>query len=189
MAIEAIRSLPVSIFGCIDLLLLYRNLKLAIDVSVLTEDGEILKIVRETFSSLGFFYVETKGSRKYPNFYLAKSKKLAEEMKHVCENAGNEERLGTLSGYPRSAVDAFVYCIKNGFDEFSPRVLVNTYQHLPKEIWFRDYISFAQFRLSQKYWREEIKVPQKWASEIWRIAPDLYLSFVEVRYSMKKYSA
>ena len=181
--IEKIKKLPIYINSCIEMILLYRNLKTAIDVVVITKNEMELQEIRNTFSSFGFFFEE--GMRQYTVFYLSKKDELAKELKILFEEKNeNSRRLGVLSGFPKTAVDAYENDTKEGtlFDT-KPETLFEKIEELK----FHGVMMFAQFRFSRKYWKDELEIPKKWANEVWRIAPELYFYFLEEKHDSLSY--
>jgi hypothetical protein len=83
---------------------------------------------------------------------------------HTRHSAAWHQTYGTLLGFPKSAIDAFIHH-KEGM------------VRAPEEIRHTElgafYDSIGAFRLSKAHWREEIKTVEKWMESIRTVSPEL----------------
>ena len=73
---------------------------------------------------------------------------------------------GTLSGFPNSAIQAYLQQKLMPFSEQQTHTKGLEYDH------------FCQFRFSMDNWQEELKTPERWAQEVKRLSPRLYTKFI-----------
>lgn len=110
------------------------------------------------------------------SYAVAKNK---EDLKYFVVHFGKEEnyettkRLGEILGYPETAIEAW-----NTTDRSS--TLLKTKIENP-ELYARDEMAFAKFRLSKEHWVKEFETIKNWANEIKHIDPNLYERIVENR--------
>ncbi len=178
----------------IDLLLMWSGLKPATDITIgkdweegqqsLSLSEEEIYSAKKKLSENGFIFVdlpkeigaiegidesETEPSVKYryeqKHFFVARDETTAEALKNAYEK--EDEIYGRLSGFPESAIKAYLEAEKN------PTSLIEI-KDLPEEIRTQDFMAFATFKLSRKNWREELEVVKKWADTIKKINPALY---------------
>ena len=100
------------------------------------------------------------------NYRISKNK---EYLQYFVDHFGKEEdhettkKLGTILGYPESAIEAWN----------SPNRSL-TILDKKNELYSRDEMAFSKFRLSKQNWAKEFETIQKWAQEIKRLDPKLY---------------
>jgi len=90
-------------------------------------------------------------------FFVAKDKTTAEALRNVHE--GDDETYGRLSGFPESAIKAYL-----GAEENTTALI--ELGDLPEEVRTQDFMAFATFKLSRGNWREELETVKKWATAI-----------------------
>lgn len=185
--LKTIKELPISPFEKTGLILFWRGFKKAIDLCVKIsplsrddpkskENAAALEKIRNLFRTFGFFFTE--GMRQYPIFYLARTKSEAKELKRLFERVTDEKncykRLGELSGFPPTAIEAYGKYIDEGSPIDGDSVVTIEHKNLPEEIKKRDWFNFTQFRLSRNNWREELETSKRWAEVTKLLDPKLY---------------
>jgi len=111
----------------------------------------------------------TPGKFYRDSYYLAKN---SNDLEYLVDHFGKEEnseiteKLGTILGYPSSAIDAW------NTEDRSVTIL-DTELEQP-ELFARDEMAFAEFRFSKSNWQKEFEVVKKWADEVKRLDPLLY---------------
>ncbi len=73
---------------------------------------------------------------------------------------------GNLSGFPKSAVRAYLQQDLMPFNEQQAHTKDLEYDH------------FCQFRFSKDHWQEELKTAERWAQEVKILSPQLYTKFI-----------
>jgi hypothetical protein len=198
--VEAVKKLPLSYTKQIEIILLYRDLKIASEIMVTQKDssngikefflsfGLVFKegtysepLYRYLYRKEGKIYWKKEGFRFYPVFYFSKKEEYAKELKNLIEEKFEEKnckRFGELFGFPKTAILAYEKdCVNDCF--FGTNGETMRRKDEPTQLKFCDFMRFAQFRFSRKYWKKEIETAKKWRNEIWRIAPELYLEFLK----------
>jgi len=176
--VESLKTCHISYLGIKDIILLCRGFKTAVDVVVQTRNAEELEHARKVFASLNFFFTE--GMRQYPVFYLSMKENFAIELKALIDEQDENlccRRVGELSGFPETAINAYEEQLKNPFEIFLETT--QSEDPLTKNLKFSVSYRFAAFRLSRKHLKEELEIAQKWACEIWRVAPEIFFQELE----------
>lgn len=195
--IELVEQLPIDDQYKVDLLLVWRGLKPATDIAFtlreFDESGNLFSVVaghektlgeiRSTLDSLELVYVEKgprqdkSGTKEEQWFFLSRDKENAEKLMTSFEGAGASKKgadaeYGRLSGFPPSAIDAFVKIQEKGFAR-RHEVSIDK-EGLPAEVLKEDFMPFVRFRLSVEHWQEELETAKGWAEEIRQVDPALY---------------
>jgi hypothetical protein len=74
---------------------------------------------------------------------------------------------GELSGFPATAIDAFV--AHGASDQ----------PGLPLEVRQTPAVAFAGFMFSREHWRTELKTSQRWAETIRKVSPHIYKEYLQ----------
>ncbi|KKU91190.1 MAG: hypothetical protein UY23_C0003G0028 [Candidatus Jorgensenbacteria bacterium GW2011_GWA1_48_11] len=191
-ALGSLLFLPIYSLGSkIDLLLVWDGLKPATDIIIGKQwavgqkgedlsEGEI-ENVRRVLKDAGLAFVETPkhehvitGTRKSilykyidKEFFVARNITFAKELKRAAEPL-NDELFGRLSGFPESAIKAYLKSRKK------PNLIIVEKSSLPPEIKNQDFMAFATFGFSKENWQGELEIPKRWAAAIKRLDPKLY---------------
>lgn len=203
--VEKIEKLPCPDNEKTDLLLIWRGLKSATDIEYgkdwypeekpITLTQEEIDQLTNAIRHAGFYATEpvhedqkaeriTEGphapyvipGKDQIRIFVASDQKTAERLQ-IAHGSGDARTYGKLSGYPQTAIEAFVEAAKRGEEGW--RELLVYRDELPDEVKNQDFLAFAEFKLSKAHWQDELKTVKKWAEEIQRINPALYSRNVE----------
>lgn len=166
----------------VDLLLVYKGLKRASEVTLLkyfeekTPEEQREKARKEFISICDDmqlvweqFQNTIEGYEDTINFFVAKTRADLTAISSA-DYKDNENSLdtGLILGYPRTAVEAYV----RGQENLIPIAEIG--QFIPEELSKKDFMAFVTFRLSKEHWREELETAKSFADCIQKIDPALY---------------
>lgn len=201
-SIEKLEELSFPIEDKIELLLTWKELKKADDISIETKswkedeqpkhiDSKYVEQLENVIKDMNLFYTispkqivdseyfyKTKdGQEKLEKieevvFYIAKRKENLDLLMKAIETE-DDKLLGQLYGFPDSAVNAYLKGEGQTLD-------TNLSSEIEKQgnISF-DKFAFARFNLSKNNWQEELGTSEKWANEVKKTSPKLYNEYIE----------
>ena len=83
-------------------------------------------------------------------------------------------RLGELSGYPETAIDAYCAAERTGDRD---HWLIKAHE-LPVGVRRSHAFMFVHFRLSRRYWKKELEEAKRWSDNIKRSSPLIHREYV-----------
>jgi hypothetical protein len=105
----------------------------------------------------------------YPRFVIGRTKKDIDRYKKYDKTARRGAlSVGRLLGYPETAARAY------GKGERFLLPLRGGFHHLPRRVPRKDFMAFADIRLSKAHWRRELKIIERWARTVKEFDPPLY---------------
>jgi hypothetical protein len=174
---ESIESLPLGDFDKADLILILQGLKEATDFRIPSEKYQTFcETLKKLNLEIAIDESQDEGD-EIVGVYVAKTKETAEKCRAAWSNFDDNE-LGRLSGYPKSAIEAYAQIKKlTG----SSGVVINmldklfiNISELPETLKQEDFLAFVHFRLSRAHFSEELETVKHWAEIIQKQDPALY---------------
>ncbi|MCC2630984.1 MAG: hypothetical protein K0S38_793 [Candidatus Paceibacter sp.] len=142
------------------------------------QEIEKLQSVLDTFR-LSYAVQSSDRERKIVSFFVAKDKETRDEFLAAYDgklrSPERDERLGTVLGFPPTAVEAFSHNEENIIRE----------KDLPQDVRDSEEFVFKHFVLSKNNWQEEFEVVKKMAATVKAYAPNLYNTIINESRSKK----
>ncbi len=202
--IEIIQDLPLSVRDKVELLLCFLeekpattfiNEKYQLHPEVSEGFAKLLqkkeKIIKENLDALNLVYETATTSSEDKSFQLFHISKSREILRKLIESwdKDDDEQIGLLYGYPKSAIDAWV----KGAQEIGGRPplgeggdnpyglkrgeIPNYFLREKKEE-IENIVKFANFNFSREHWQEELNELRRTVEIIKKKVPKLYQSFL-----------
>lgn len=174
---DKLEELPIGDSSRIDLALAIEGLKRATDIQIPYADDESAESIQVKIQEAEEFFKENElqfvaNQRKdiqdlnWKEYIVGKNKEdvLAfQQAWNLPETLVVKDRIGTLSGFPQTSVDA--YTDKNALIAEA---------EIPEIIRNQEYMAFCSFKFSKANWQDEIETVKKWAEAIKNRHPKIY---------------